>query len=72
MNFASQPATVSASIGYLLMGGVFVFAGVDHALRFAQVRGILAGRGWPAPGALLGRRLPHRVRRWLRLALGRT
>lgn len=53
MNFASQPATVAASIGYLLMGGVFVFAGVDHARRFVQVRGMLARRGWPAPGALL-------------------
>jgi putative oxidoreductase len=41
------------SLGYLLMGGVFAFAGVDHAFRFRHVRAMLAQRGWPAPGALL-------------------
>lgn len=42
-------APAAASVGYLLMGGLFVFGGIDHALRFGAVRAMLAKRGWPMP-----------------------
>lgn len=40
-------------LGTLLLGGVFAWSGIDHFLRFTAVKGMLAARGWPAPGALL-------------------
>jgi len=46
-------APILAAAGYLLMGGIFVFAAVDHVRQFAAVRGLLAGRGWPFPGPVL-------------------
>lgn len=56
MSAAIAPMSVEglvASFGYLLMGGLFAFAGVDHAFRFRRVRSMLTQRGWPTPGALL-------------------
>lgn len=44
---------LAAAIGHLLMGGIFVFAGIDHFRSFAAVKGMLASRGWPFPGPLL-------------------
>jgi putative oxidoreductase len=44
---------IATGLGYLLLGGVFVFAGIDHFLRFEAVRGMLADRGWPRPAAVL-------------------
>jgi putative oxidoreductase len=43
---------IATGLGYLLLGGLFVWAGVDHFRRFAAVKAMLEGRGWPAPGAL--------------------
>ena len=40
-------------LGYLLLGGVFVWAGIDHFLRFAVVRKMLEDRNWPSPGPAL-------------------
>lgn len=40
-------------LGYLLLGGVFVFAGVDHFRRFEKVSAMLADRGWPRARAIL-------------------
>lgn len=42
-----------AWLGYMLMGGLFVFGGIDHFRRFAGVRAMLTGRGWPFAGAFL-------------------
>lgn len=41
------------TLGCLLVGGLFVFAGADHFRRFALVRGMLAARGWTRPGLWL-------------------
>ena len=41
------------SLGYLLLGGLFIWAGIDHFRRFEAVKAMLAGRGWPQPGLLL-------------------
>jgi putative oxidoreductase len=49
----TSAAELLASLGYLLMGGLFAFAGADHAFRFRQVRAMLTRRGWPAPGVFL-------------------
>lgn len=41
------------AIGCLLVGGLFVFAGIDHFRRFAAVEAMLAARRWPRPGLWL-------------------
>ena len=41
------------SLGFLLLGGVFVWAGAEHFLRFREVVAQLAARGFPAPAPLL-------------------
>lgn len=41
------------ALGCLLVGGLFVFAGVDHFRRFAAVEAMLAARRWPRPGLWL-------------------
>jgi putative oxidoreductase len=46
-------ADIASGLGYLVLGGLFVWAGIDHFLRFDAVRGMLAGRGWPEPGPVL-------------------
>ncbi len=43
----------ATELGYLFLGGVFVFAGIDHFRRFAAVKAMLVARNWPAPGPLL-------------------
>lgn len=49
----TSTADLVAAFGYLLIGGLFVSAGVDHAFRFGHVRAMLSQRRWPMPGALL-------------------
>ena len=44
---------VATGLGYLLLGGLFVWGGLDHFLRFGTVKAMLVERGWPAPGVLL-------------------
>ena len=44
--------TVQA-LGALLIGGVFVFAGIEHFLKFAAMRDDLATQKFPAPAVML-------------------
>src|SRR5919197_1883786 len=41
-------------LGYVLIGGVFVWAGAEHFLNFRTVAAQLKERGFPAPVPLLG------------------
>lgn len=63
----AQPA---AAVGYLLLGGIFVFAGIDHFRRFQAVKGLVAHRGLPAPGAILAAVSVFQILAGLCLALG--
>ena len=58
------------NLGCLLLGGVFVWAGMDHFLRFKSVAGQLAERGFPAPAPLLAAGSVVEVVAGLCLALG--
>lgn len=40
--------------GHLLIGGVFVFAGLRNVANRGPLTGLLAARGAPVPGLLLG------------------
>lgn len=40
-------------LGFILLGGVFVWAGLEHFLRFRTIAGQLAEQGFPAPVPLL-------------------
>ncbi|MER9890631.1 DoxX family protein [Mesorhizobium sp. M0119] len=40
-------------LGLVLLGGVFIWAGAEHFLRFRAVAASLAERGFPAPRPLL-------------------
>nr|WP_245432801.1 DoxX family protein [Mesorhizobium loti] len=40
-------------IGLILLGGVFVWAGLEHFLRFRTITGQLGEQGFPAPVPLL-------------------
>lgn len=40
-------------VGLILIGGVFVWAGVHHFLHFGTMTAWLAGKKWPAPATLL-------------------
>lgn len=44
--------TVQA-LGALLIGGVFVFAGIEHFVKFGAMRDYLAARKFPAPALML-------------------
>lgn len=48
-----HPLDVLLHIGLALMGGFFVWGGLNHFRIFGDMRAMLAGRGWPAPGVLL-------------------
>lgn len=61
---------VATGLGYLLLGGVFVWGGFDHFLRFGIVSAMLAGRKWPAPGPLLAIASAFEITAGLGLALG--
>lgn len=41
-------------MGHLLIGGVFVFAGLRNVANRGPLTGLLAARGAPVPGLLLG------------------
>ena len=40
-------------LGFILLGGVFVWAGLEHFLRFSAIIGQLGEHGFPAPVPLL-------------------
>lgn len=63
----AQPA---AAVAYLLLGGIFIFAGVDHFRNFQKVKGLVANRGLPLPGAVLGAVSVFQLVAGLCLALG--
>ena len=52
-DLAPAGTPILAAAGYLLMGGIFVYAAIDHFRQFPKIKGMLAGRGWPFPGPLL-------------------
>lgn len=57
-------------LGYLVLGGLFVWAGIDHFRRFAAVSGLLAARHWPRPKAVLVAVSVFQIVAGLGLALG--
>ena len=61
---------LATSLGHLLLGGLFVFAGVDHFLRFEAVSKMLAERGWASPGPILAAASAFQIVAGLGLALG--
>ena len=67
---ASDITSYSAALGYVLLGGIFVFAGIDHFRSFPAVRGMMASRGWPMPGPLLAAISLLQIIAGLCLALG--
>lgn len=40
-------------LGFILLGGVFVWAGLEHFLRFRAIARQLGEQGFPAPAPLL-------------------
>jgi putative oxidoreductase len=61
---------IAVHAGYLLLGGLFVFAGIDHLGRFKAVKEMLVGRGWIYPGPLLVAASLFQVVAGLGLAIG--
>lgn len=61
---------IAATIAHLLMGGIFVFAGVDHFRNFQAVKGMVANHGWPAAGPLLAVASAFQIVAGLGLAFG--
>ena len=41
------------ALGALLIGGVFVFAGIEHFVKFGAMRDYLAAQKFPAPALML-------------------
>ncbi|MET3590972.1 MULTISPECIES: DoxX family protein [Mesorhizobium] len=48
-----MPIDTIQAIGALLIGGVFVFAGIEHFLKFKAMRDYMASRKFPAPTLML-------------------
>ncbi|RUX29877.1 DoxX family protein [Mesorhizobium sp. M2A.F.Ca.ET.042.01.1.1] len=48
-----MPVPMIQAVGALLIGGVFVFAGVEHFLKFGAMRDYLAAQKFPAPTLML-------------------
>ncbi|WP_292145425.1 DoxX family protein [Mesorhizobium sp.] len=48
-----MPAQTIQALGALLIGGVFVFAGIEHVLKFGAMRDYLAAQKFPAPALML-------------------
>ncbi|RWL47505.1 MAG: DoxX family protein [Mesorhizobium sp.] len=48
-----MPVQMIQAVGALLIGGVFVFAGIEHFLRFEAMRDYLAAQKFPAPALML-------------------
>lgn len=57
-------------LGFILLGGVFVWAGLEHFLRFRAVTGQLGEHGFPAPVPLLAAGSTLEVTAGLCLVLG--
>lgn len=61
---------LAIGLGYLVLGGLFVWAGFDHFFRFRAVEALLAQRRRRYPGALLAAASVLQVVAGLGLALG--
>ncbi|MBZ9989306.1 DoxX family protein [Mesorhizobium sp. BH1-1-5] len=48
-----MPAQIVQALGALLIGGVFVFAGIEHFVKFMAMRDYLAAQRFPAPALML-------------------
>lgn len=48
-----MPIQMIQAVGALLIGGVFVFAGIEHFLKFRAMRDYLAAQKFPAPALML-------------------
>ncbi|RWL97837.1 MAG: DoxX family protein [Mesorhizobium sp.] len=48
-----MPVQMIQAVGALLIGGVFVFAGIEHFLKFGGMRDYLAAQRFPAPTLML-------------------
>ena len=46
-------AQIVQAFGALLIGGVFVLAGIEHFLKFGAMRDYLAAQNFPAPALML-------------------
>ena len=57
-------------LGDLLIGGVFVFAGVEHFVKFGAMRDYLAAQKFPAPALMLAAGSTVEVVGGLLLAIG--
>ena len=66
----STLAAAGAALGYLLMGGIFVFAGLDHFTHFRAVKALVAGRGWRPAGPILAAVSAFQIAAGACLALG--
>ncbi|AZO31224.1 MULTISPECIES: DoxX family protein [unclassified Mesorhizobium] len=65
-----MPIDTIQAIGALLIGGVFVFAGIEHFLKFKAMRDYLASRKFPAPTFMLAAGSALEIVAGLMLALG--
>ena len=65
-----MPIDTIQAIGALLIGGVFVFAGIEHFLKFSAMRDYLASRKFPAPVFMLAAGSALEIVAGLMLALG--
>ncbi|TGP57176.1 DoxX family protein [bacterium M00.F.Ca.ET.159.01.1.1] len=48
-----MPVQMIQAVGALLIGGVFIFAGIEHFVKFAAMRDYLAIQKFPAPALML-------------------
>ncbi|MDX8513724.1 DoxX family protein [Mesorhizobium captivum] len=65
-----MPIDTIQAIGALLIGGVFVFAGIEHFLKFKAMRDYLASRKFPAPTLMLAAGSALEIVAGLMLSLG--
>src|SRR5438093_13257413 len=65
-----MPIDTVEAIGALLIGGVYVFAGIEHFLKFKAMCDYLASRNFPAPALMLAVGSALEIVAGLMLALG--
>ncbi|CDX21977.1 conserved membrane hypothetical protein [Mesorhizobium plurifarium] len=65
-----MPVQSIQALGALLIGGVFVFAGIEHFLKFGAMRDYLAAQKFPAPALMLAVGSTIEVIAGLLLAIG--
>ncbi|WP_296736175.1 DoxX family protein [Mesorhizobium sp.] len=65
-----MPVQTIQAIGALLIGGMFVVAGVEHFVKFRAMRDYLATQRFPAPAAMLAAGSAVQIIAGLMLLLG--